>query len=472
MEEQRTQARAHVKGDAWELAASALYEQILRDQGPSEFVGYSRTATTSQIIGLVVDGQAVSTISDGQAAELILDKTAFYAEKGGQVADIGTIILPDKSAGDAKGQDKLAQGVFTVTDTREYAGGIIAHHGYITGQLGVGAMAEASIDVLRREGIERNHTATHLLHSALKEILGDHVKQAGSLVSPDHLRFDFTHFEPLTPEELAAVEQLVNTLIREDSAVHAYVTTLDEARAAGVTALFGEKYGEQVRVLNAGPTSRELCGGTHVAHTAKIGLCKILSESSVGANLRRIEAQTSTDALERYKHAESELLKAAALLKTTPDEVVSRIQAQQAQLKKAAEELARLKSGAATGALSGHLAEALTIGGAQGYQLLVLRQDGLGAGQLRETADFLRQKLGESSAVVLGSLGEDNRPSLLAAATNQAVAAGFDAGALIRELAPLIEGKGGGKPSFAQAGGSNPSGLDAALAKAREIPER
>ncbi|MCL2807284.1 MAG: alanine--tRNA ligase [Coriobacteriia bacterium] len=465
MEQQRTQARAHAKGEAWSATANSLYEHLLAEQGPSEFVGYESASANAQILGILVDGQTVKTVQDGETAELILSRTPFYAEKGGQMADKGAIVLLDGSS------DMPFSASFIVSNTVEHSEGIIAHVGEARGELSVGGSVLATIDLTRRKRIERNHTATHLLHYALGVVLGDHITQAGSLVAPERLRFDFTHFEPLTSEELTEVEELVNAMIVEDRLAHAYTTTLEEARADGVTALFGEKYGNQVRVLALGQECRELCGGTHVSHTSQIGLFKIISESSIGANVRRIEALTSLDALDRYKRAEQELERCAALLKTTPDEVSQRIQAQHDSLRKAHDELTQLKSESATGALAQHLDEAILIGGEQGYWLLVHRQDGLNGGELRETADFLRQKLGDSSAVVLGSLDADGMPSLLAAATNKAVAAGFDGGALVRELAPVIGGRGGGKPSMAQAGGKDATGLDAALAEVCRILE-
>jgi len=465
MEQQRTQARAHAKEDAWDHASGGFYEQLLAERGSTAFVGYEFHESMAEVIGLVVDGESVSAINNGTTAEVVLDTTPFYAAKGGQVADTGTIMMPKNVT------DTASAGVFTVLDTREQAGGIIVHYGHIEGELAVGSRVVAVIDGSRRARIERNHTATHLLHYALQQTLGDHVKQAGSLVASDRLRFDFTHFGPLSPEELTSVERRVNTLIMEDGPVRAYETSLEQARASGVTALFGEKYGEQVRVLLAGHQSRELCGGTHVSHTSMIGLFKIISESSIGANVRRIEALTSFDALERFRHAEDELQKAAKLLKTTPEEVNSRIQAQINHLSRVEEELTHLKSRSATVALSERLSEAVAVGGELGYKLLAIRQDGLDSTQLRETADFLRQKLGDASAVVLGSLDERGMPSLLAAATNKAVAAGFNAGALISQLAPMIGGRGGGKPSMAQAGGKDSTGLDTALAEVNSILE-
>lgn len=462
MEQQRTQARMHAKDSAW-LVGDEIYEQILQEQGPTSFLGYANTEATARVLALIVNGKSVTKLESGQTAELILDRTPFYAEKGGQVGDTG-VIISDIS------EDQQTRGTFIVDDTKPRAEGVSVHVGHIEGTISVGSVVQAKVDTLRRERIERNHTATHLLQYALQSILGDHIKQAGSLVAPERLRFDFTHFEPVTPAQIEAIEQLVNELIMEDSTVEAVETSLDEARASGVTALFGERYGERVRVLSAGQRSRELCGGTHVSHTAEIGLFKILTESSVGANLRRIEAVTSFDALERYKLAEAQLVAAASLLKVTPFEVSDRIRALQKQLSHFEKELAQLKSADTTNELSMHLSKAVQIGGDTGYKLLVLRQDGLKGAELRETADFLRQKLGDSSAVVLGSVDKESA-AILAAATKRAVEAGFDAGLIIRTAAPMIEGRGGGKASMAQAGGKNPKGLDAALAKAQDMVE-
>ncbi|MDR2672994.1 MAG: alanine--tRNA ligase [Coriobacteriales bacterium] len=491
MQQQRDRARQHAEGDAWSQEG-LIYEQIAQDQGPTSFVGYAHQSATAEVVAIVVDGEQVLQISDGQAAEVVLDRTPFYAEKGGQVGDRGTIRVHSgngdfddvtrdavrDTAGDAAGDAHALlavdenstsvagadEGTFEVADTKVFSG-IHAHIGHIDGTLRVGDVVCASIDTLRRERIERNHTATHLLHYALQQILGEHIRQAGSLVLPERLRFDFTHFEPLSSEQIDGVEQLVNTLIMEDSTVNSYETTLDAARDDGVTALFGEKYGDSVRVLEAGSNSRELCGGTHVSHTAQVGLMKIISETSIGSSLRRIEAVTSFDALEYLNRRERELCRAAELLKAAPLELADRLEGVLTQQRQLEAELATLRQAQVASSATELLAQAVNVG----YQLVVVRLDGNTIGQLRETADILRQGLGANSAVVIGSLRPDGQPVILAAATKQAVQNGFDAGALIAQVSTLIQGSGGGKPQMAQAGGKDPDGLDAALAKTREL---
>jgi alanyl-tRNA synthetase len=295
-------------------------------------------------------------------------------------------------------------------------------------------------------------------------VLGEHVKQAGSLVASNRLRFDFTHFEAVTPAQIAQIEQLVNQLIMEDSSVSSYETTLDDARKSGVTALFGEKYGETVRVLQAGPASRELCGGTHVQHTAQIGFLKVVSESSVGASLRRIEAVTSFDALEHVNRMESELHAAATALKVRPLELTGKAEALQKRMQELEGELKQQRQTAAADNTSELASSAVDVG----YSLVVARTDGYDAEGLRNIWDMLRARLDEKAAVVLGSITPTGAPLLLAAGTAAAVELGFDAGALIKQTAPLIKGGGGGRPTMAQAGGKAPQGLDAALEKARE----
>ncbi|MDR3137050.1 MAG: alanine--tRNA ligase [Coriobacteriales bacterium] len=537
MEKQRQRAREHADADAW-THSDALYDALLRDVGPTSFVGYNHHELTAEVLAIVVDGQAVLEIGDGEAAEVILDRTPFYGERGGQVGDTGTLTvyagvddgsdeplrpldaqsspleqvvrtIQDKPVkrdevavrGEVAAQDEVAVwgeaierdeamaptvkgkaadgadigtdtlgalvsvGSFDVTDTRFYAQGLFAHVGRIDGHLKVGDTVHAAIDGLRRERIERNHTATHLLHSALRQVLGEHIKQAGSLVAPERLRFDFTHFEPITDKQISNIEQLVNTRIMEDSSVSSHTTTLDAARRDGVVALFGEKYGEQVRVLEAGPNSRELCGGTHVSHTAQIGLFKIVSESSVGANLRRIEALTSFDALEYLNQQERELRRAAELLKVVPAELTDRLEHLTRHQRKLEAELARMRQNETRAGTEALLRLACDLN----YRLLVTRVEAVGLEQLRASADHLRQQLGTNSAVVLGALTVDGAPLLLAAGTKEAVRNGFDAGTLVASIAPLINGRGGGKSQMAQAGGKDAQGLDAALAEARRL---
>jgi alanyl-tRNA synthetase len=486
MAEQRNRARAAAKDDAWGTIGG-VFNDVLGESGPTRFAGYTTHQLEARVLALIVQEEEqaagsnpaasagapanpaapatsvapatdepsapqtqggfarVERISDGQKAHVVLDLTPFYGEMGGQVGDIGTLVSPSA--------------VFTVEDTKVYEKAVFAHVGSVDGTLAVGDTVRASIDTLRRERIERNHTATHLLHHALRTILGGHVRQAGSLVAPDRLRFDFTHFEATTPEQLVAIEQLVNSLIMEDSSVSSYETSLESARESGVTALFGEKYGEKVRVLEAGSASRELCGGTHVSHTAQIGFLKIINETSVGANLRRIEAVTSFDALEYVNRLQSELLKAAQLLKAAPTELSDRVEALQQRVQELEGEMKRQRVASASQSIDALIETAADVG----YRLVIARLDGYTAEGLRGIWDMLRTKLGEDAAVVLGGVTPTETPVLLAAGTPHAVDAGFDAGAVIKCIAPLIGGGGGGKATMAQAGGKDVGGIDSAL---------
>ncbi len=443
MEAQRERGRAAVKDESWSSFASA-FDGILRAAGATEFAGYAADSAPGTIVGIVVDGQSVDAIAAGAEGEIVLASTPFYAEQGGQVGDTGVI-----EAGEAR---------FEVADTRFAVPGLIAHVGSVTsGELRVGDTVQASIDSLRRERIRRNHTATHILHWALRRILGEHVRQSGSHVGPDRMRFDFTHFEALTPEQLRRIEEMSNRKIMENHPVRNYETTLVAAREMGVTALFGEKYGEIVRVLEVGNFSKELCGGTHVGRSSEIGFVKIVSEGSVGANLRRIEAVTSFDALDHIYEEEDVLASAGALLKVRTPEVVGRIEALQRRLKETEQALKAARAGAAPAA------EFETWSTPAGYPVRVARADGLDVAALRQTADRVR---GADGAVVLAGVN-DGAVLLLASGSEAAVAAGFDAGALVRIMAPHVGGGGGGKPSMAQAGGKNPAGINSAFAEAR-----
>jgi alanyl-tRNA synthetase len=448
MSAQRERARAAVKDESWNLGSS--FDDIARSGGRCEFVGYELDEADTTVRAILVDGAAVERIEPGQTAEIVLETTPFYGEQGGQGGDTGRI--------------EGADGSFRVEDAKIPLAGLIAHRGVLeSGSLSVGETVRASIDRLRRERIRRNHTATHLLHWALRLVLGEHVKQSGSFVSPERLRFDFTHFEAVTPEQLAKVERLVNAKIMEDHPVRAYETTLQAARESGVTALFGEKYGEIVRVLEIGNFSHELCGGTHVTRTTEIGLLKVTSEGSVGSNLRRIEAVTSFDALEYLRAEEAVLLATAAPLKCRPDELADRVVAAVKRVRELEKALAEAKRRAR----SGDAAEALeTFTAAAGYDVAM----GLVPGaervdDLREWADALRRTV---SAVVLAAT-VDGRALLLAAGSAEAVASGFDAGSVVKAMAPHVGGHGGGKPAMAQGGGEDPGGVDAALEAARAL---
>jgi alanyl-tRNA synthetase len=449
MEEQRERGRAAVKDESWSSFGSA-FDTIARE-GATEFLGYAKDEAEARVVGIVVAGTAVDRAEAGAEAEVVLSATPFYAEQGGQVGDTGTI----RSAG----------ALFAVRDTHFPVPGVIAHTGVLeSGALAVGDTVTASIDVLRRERIRRNHTATHILHWALRRILGDHVRQSGSYVAPDRLRFDFTHFEAVSAEQLHRIEEMANHKVMENHPVRNYETSLATAREMGVTALFGEKYGEIVRVLEVGNFSKELCGGTHVARASEIGLIKIVSEGSVGANLRRIEAVTSFDALAYVDRLESELSAAASVLKAGKFEVADRVSA---LVKKAKD----LESAARSARRQGSALDTVSVKRYQlEYSIAVDRVPPMSAADLRDAADAIRAQGGDASGVVLASTDpETGAPLLIASGTSQAVERGFDASAFIRAAAPHIKGGGGGRPQMAQAGGRDAGGIDAALAEVRRM---
>jgi len=447
MAQQRDRARAAVKDESWNVGSS--FDDLARAGGGTEFVGYEVDECDTNVRAILVDGVGVDRIEAGQTAEVVLFSTPFYGEQGGQVGDTGEISGRDAS--------------FRVEDTRIPLTGMIAHRGVLeSGTLEVGEKVHAAIDHLRRERIRRNHTATHLLHWALRLVLGEHVKQSGSFVSPERLRFDFTHFEAVTDAQIDKVERLVNAKIMEDHPVRAYETSLSSAREAGVTALFGEKYGEIVRVLEVGNFSKELCGGTHITRTTEIGLLKVTSEGSVGASLRRIEAVTSFDAYDVIRAEEALLDAAAESLKGRPAEVADRV----AATVKRVHELEKALAAAKKRAQEGGTTSLPVLNAAHGYTVAVgLLPDVAGIDDLRSWADTLRKN---STAVVLAAV-VDESALMLAAGSSEAVGKGFDAGAVIRVMAPLVGGRGGGKPAMAQGGGDDASGVEAALAAAREL---
>ena len=399
------------------------------------------------------DGQQVDALEAGDEGRIVLDTTPFYAEKGGQIGDTGAMTKDDAAV--------------RVLDTKEPEKGLIAHTVQVeNGRVSVGDTVHAAIDVPRRERIRRNHTATHILHWALRQVLGDHVKQAGSYVADNRLRFDFTHFEAMTAEQIAEVERLANEKIMENHPVRAYETSLASAREAGVMALFGEKYGEFVRVLDIEGFSQELCGGTHVSATSEIGFVKITSETSVGANLRRVEAVTSFDALAYMNRVEAELKEAAEELRVPLFDVSERTQANVKQLKELQTKMKRNRQTIADDGITALLESA--IDAKAGYPVVFGRLPEADAGQMRNAWDVLRARLGKPGAAVLAT-EKEGKPTLLAAGTPEAVEAGFDAGAIIKAISPNIKGGGGGKAAMAQAGGKDASGIDAALQAAREL---
>ena len=456
MDEQKARARAAAEGDAWG-SFNDVWTALSDTLVATAFVGYdANVIDDAQVVALVRDGEAVERAKAGEEVEVVLDRTPFYAEMGGQVGDTGTIA-----------NDGAA---LTVTDTKAH-NGLYAHHATVErGELAVGDTVVAAIDARRRELIRRNHTATHLLDAALKMVLGDHVHQAGSQLDDERLRFDFTHFEALTPDQLRAVEDAVNEEIFAAKPVVTRVCGIEEAKASGAVALFGEKYGDVVRVVSCGtedqPFSRELCGGTHVANTAELGLFKIVSESSTGSNVRRIEAMTSLGAVAYLEGKERILAEAAGALKCRDHEVPARVDALHAELKQTADKLKAALTGGSSDAIGEAIKAARQV---NGYQLVVAKFEGLEGSDLRNVWDTIRQKLDGPAACVLATVTEKGAPALIAAATDDAVSAGFKAGDVIKRIAPAVDGRGGGRPTMAQAGGKDASGVPAALDAARKF---
>lgn len=456
MTEQRERARKSANRDAWGNAQS-IWVALSDRLDETVFDGYDNNELSGvRVVALVQDGQEVESASAGSEVEVVLDRTPFYAEMGGQVGDTGKLTAP---------------GLYVhITDTKHRDGGLESHVGVVEeGTISVGDSVTATIDAGRRELIRRNHTATHLLDAALKKVLGDHVNQAGSLVAPDRMRFDFTHFEALTKDELDRIEGMVNAEIFAAKPVVTQIMSIEDAKAAGAVALFGEKYGDVVRVVSAGaedtPFSRELCGGTHARNTADLGLFKIISESSVGSNSRRIEAVTSMGAIEYVDERLAQLDEVAAALKVRPSAVADRVEQLQQDLRTANHKL----EAALTGAGSNQVAEALKSAvQLNGYSCVIAKLEGLSGKELRSAWDGIRDASdGQPVACVIASATADGKVSLLAGATDSAVAAGFSAGDIVKEIAELVGGRGGGKPAMAQAGGSNAAGIDAALEAAK-----
>ena len=456
MTNQRERARAAANRDAWGTYNN-VWTTLSDSLNATEFCGYdSNEVDDAVVVAIVCEGASVEEAVAGQNIEVVLSRTPFYAEMGGQVGDTGTI---------------LAEGTtLRVIDTKHHEGDLSAHVGSLDeGTLRVGQRVTARIDVGRRELIRRNHTATHLLDAALKRVLGDHVSQAGSLVSPERLRFDFTHFEALTADELARVEGLVNAEIFAAEPIVTREMGIEEAKASGAVALFGEKYGDRVRVVSTGTSdvafSRELCGGTHARNTAEIGFFKIVSEGSVGSNARRIEAVTSAGAIEYVDERLAQFDEVATALKCRTSDVSSRVEQLQRELRECEQKLKAALTGGSSNKLADAVAGAIDMGD---YKLVVARLDGVGGKDLRGAWDTVRDKLGLASACVLASVTEDGKVALLAGATDVAVKAGFAAGSVIREIAPLVGGRGGGRPNMAQAGGRDAAGVDEALDAAKQ----
>ena len=451
MEAQRQRARNARDTHAWDEAGN-IYTQLLETVGKTEFVGYAKDECEARVLALVSDNKLVESANTGDKVNVVLDCTPFYGEMGGQVGDTGII--------NAEGLE------LQVLDTKKPQSDLVVHicevkEGNITKDMQV----KASIDVERRAKIARNHTATHILQRALSQVLGDHVKQAGSRVSPEGLRFDFTHFEQMHHPEILEVERICNKVVMSALPVLAYETSLSTARENGVLALFGEKYGEFVRVVEAGNFSKELCGGTHVGNTAEISLFKITNETSIGANTRRIEAVTSLAAYEYMSQMEEELRETARFLKVAPLDVSERTEKMANQLNTFEKQAKRAKRMAAEGDIAKLFEGAVDTGA---YKVLVVNLDRVLKVQvMRETWDIVKQRAqGEPAALVCFAINDEKeKPMMLAAGNDGAVAAGFNANDIIKEIAPIFGGGGGGKPNMAQAGGSDatqfPKAIDA-----------
>ena len=452
MEEQRTKARNARKETNYMGADATVYESI--DPAiTSVFVGYDRTETTSRVSVLTTESELVEALSDGEIGTIIVDETPFYATMGGQQGDRGVITT--------------ASGTFAVEDTIKLLGGKVGHIGRIThGMIKVGDEVTLSVDKALRTRICKNHSATHLLQKALREVLGTHVQQKGSYQDGERTRFDFSHFEAMTADELVSVEKMVNEKIAENIAVETQVMTMDEAKKTGAMALFDEKYGESVRVVSMGDFSKEFCGGTHVKNTGDITTFKIISESGIAAGVRRIEALTGDNVFAYYRNLEDELDAAAKAAKTTPANLTEKIEHMMAEIKSLQSENESLKSKAAKEALGDVMNQVAEV---KGVKLLATSVDGVDMNGLRDLGDQLKARIGEG-VVVLAS-GMDGRVNLVAMATDGAMAKGAHAGNLIKGIAGLVGGGGGGRPNMAQAGGKDPDGIDKAIAEAKVVLE-
>ncbi len=445
MERQRNQAREHWKGSGEEGIAS-IYKTLYSEGTRALFTGYDEQTAYGVVTVLVKNGEVVTEASTGDEVAVITDRTPFYGASGGQAGDTGVI-----STGSAH---------LEVTTTLRPYTDLIVHRAVVkNGTIRTGEAVDLTVTVQERLATARNHTATHLLQSALRQVLGDHVKQAGSLVEPERLRFDFTHYSAVTADELRQVEELVNGYIMANDPVHSREMAAAEAMASGATALFGEKYGETVRVVAVGDVSSELCGGTHVGAAGDIGFCKIVSEGGIAAGVRRIEALTGVAAVRYVQQLEDEQRQVAALVKAEGGSSIDRVErllARQRELQREVETLqARINASASADLLAG-------VRELAGVKVLATQVEGADAKGLRELADTLKERLG-SGIIALGSIA-DGKVALLIAVTKD-LAGQFKAGELIRELAPVVGGSGGGKPELAQAGGTKPENLAAALEK-------
>ena len=438
---------------------SPIFAELLEEIGPNKFHGYETTQLEGAAAAAILDGdKPIESLSEGQQGSIILNETPFYAESGGQVGDTGRIVSSDAS--------------LKVSDTYSPIQGLIIHKVTVEkGTVKVGDEVVASVDAEKRDATRRNHTATHLVHAALKEVLGSHVKQAGSVVAPSYLRFDFTHYQPMTGQEVAEVEDLVNRYILENQPVNTTVMAIEEAMRSGAVALFGEKYGSAVRVLSVGEGtfSKELCGGTHVRATGDIGAFKITSDEAIASGVRRIRAITGFDAFDRFREDERLIDRSLAALKTQRDQLPNAIERLQDELKRTRKEMDDLKLKIATGAIGGGAAangdEAKDVAG---VKVLAKTVEGLDANAGRQLSDTLLARL-KSGIVVLGRK-DDGKVGIIVRVSED-LTDRVKAGNIIKEIAPIVGGKGGGKPDMAEGGGNLPEKLDEAISASLTVIE-
>ena len=438
---------------------SPIFAELLEEIGPNKFHGYETTQLEGAAAAAILDGdKPIESLSEGQQGSIILNETPFYAESGGQVGDTGRIVSRDA--------------ILKVSDTYSPIQGLIIHKVTVEkGMVKVGDEVVASVDAEKRDATRRNHTATHLVHAALKEVLGSHVKQAGSVVAPSYLRFDFTHYQPMTGQEVAEVEDLVNRYILENQPVNTTVMAIEEAMRSGAVALFGEKYGSAVRVLSVGEGtfSKELCGGTHVRATGDIGAFKITSDEAIASGVRRIRAITGFDAFDRFREDERLIDRSLAALKTQRDQLPNAIERLQDELKRTRKEMDDLKLKIATGAIGGGAAangdEAKDVAG---VKVLAKTVEGLDANAGRQLSDTLLARL-KSGIVVLGRK-DDGKVGIIVRVSED-LTDRVKAGNIIKEIAPIVGGKGGGKPDMAEGGGNLPEKLDEAISASLTVIE-
>lgn len=432
-----------------------LYQDISKERGETEFIGYDSVEAKSKVIAITKDDKLVNEAAEGDKCKIYLEKTPFYAEKGGQIGDKGVVTSTSKN-------NLLVE----ILDTQAPLEGLIAHFAEISkGQIKVGDEVIARVDLLRRKAIARNHTSTHLLHRVLRDVLGEHVKQSGSAVNNHHLRFDFNHFAPLTNDELEKIENLVNEKILDELKIETKISTFDKAKEMGATALFGEKYSEQVRVVKIGEFSLELCGGTHLKSTSNIGLFKILNEEGIGSGIRRIEAVTGERALEYIKEKENIINEVSDKLQTIPSELPQKINQIIDNANNMKKKIKIIRSKLAHYEVDKLLSKKKEI---KGVNIISLKVEAEDNNDLRNWGDLIKDKI-KSGIVVLGTELDNGKVALLAMVTDDLAQKGYNAGSIIKAIAPIVGGKGGGKKTMAQAGGTRVDKLEQALEKVYEI---